>query len=195
MKMSEKPMGNIVNGTRKNIIDVACKLFSEYTYLGVSMSDIAKRLNITKAALYYHFVGKSEIYENVLTEVFNNLKLLLEEASNEETSDKQIHKLVRNYVDFGLKEKNLVIALILKFISVESKIQNYIFQFRKQINELIQPLVKNFLINKKSSKKIDYQLFTSLLISMMDGLILEYSFLNKKIESDKIADQIIGVLF
>jgi hypothetical protein len=30
---------------------------------------------------------------------------------------------------------------------------------------------------------------------MMDGLILEYSFLNKKIESDKIADQIIGVLF
>jgi len=34
--------------------------------LGVSISDIAKKLNITKAALYYHF-GKAEIYEKSLT--------------------------------------------------------------------------------------------------------------------------------
>jgi len=36
---------------------------------------------------------------------------------------------------------------------------------------------------------------TSLLTSMMDGLLLEYSFLNKKINSAKISDQIIAVLF
>ena len=195
MKMLEKPMGNIVNGTRKNIIDVACKLFSEYTYLGVSMSDIAQKLNITKAALYYHFVSKAEIYEKVLDEVFSGQKIALLKAFNENTHDKQLHKLIKNYLEFGVKEKNLIKALILKFFPADSKIQNYVFQFRKQVVETIQPLIKGILINKKFSKQVDYQLLTSLLISMMDGLILEYSFLNKKVESSKVADQIIAVLF
>jgi AcrR family transcriptional regulator len=195
MEISEKPIQNIVHDTKKNIINVASRLFSEYTYLGVSMSDIAKKLNITKAALYYHFVSKAEIYENVLTEVFNNLNSLLSEALSEGTVDIKLHKLIKNYLDFGLKEKNLIRALMLKFFPAESKIQNYIFQFRKQVNEKIQPLVKDFLINKELPKDVDHQLFTSLLLSMMDGLILEYSFLNEKVESDKIADQIIAVLF
>jgi len=34
-----------------------------------------------------------------------------------------------------------------------------------------------------------------LLVGTMNGLILEYSFLNKKIKSGKIADQIIAALF
>ena len=195
MEISEKQTQNIIQDTKKNIIDVARRLFSEYTYLGVSMNDIAKRLNITKAALYYHFVGKEEIYENVLAEVFNNLKSLLAEALGEETVDKQLHKLIKNYLDFGLKEKNLIRALMVKFFPSESKIQKYIFQFRKQVDDIIQPLIKNVFTNKKLPKDVDYQLFTSLLLSMMDGLILEYSFLNKKVESDKIADQIIAVLF
>ncbi|MDD5622297.1 MAG: TetR/AcrR family transcriptional regulator [Actinomycetota bacterium] len=195
MEMSEKPTKNIIQNTKKNIIDVARRLFSEYTYLGVSMSDIAKGLNITKAALYYHFIGKADIYENVLNEVFNNLKSILKEALNEATIDKRLHKLIKSYLDYGLKEKNFVRSFMLKFSPAESRIQNYIFQFRKQVDEIIQPLIKDALISKKLPKQIDYQLFASLLISMMDGLILEYSFLNKKIESDKIADQIIAVLF
>jgi AcrR family transcriptional regulator len=195
MEISEKPIQNIMQDTKKNIIDVARRLFSEYTYLGVSMSDIAKRLNITKAALYYHFVSKEEIYENVLTEAFNNLEVLLAEALSEGTVDKQLRKLIKNYLDFGLKEKNLIRALMLKFFPTESKIQNYIFKFRKQVDEIIQPLIKNVLMNKKLPKAVDYQLLTSLLLSMMDGLILEYPLLNKKVESDKIADQIIAVLF
>lgn len=195
MEISGKPTQNIIQDTKKNIIDVARRLFSEYTYLGVSMSDIAKRLNITKAALYYHFVGKAEIYEKVLSEVFNSLKSLLVEAFNESTVEKKLHKLIKNYLDFGLKEKNLIRALMLKFLPAESKIQNYIFQFRNKINYMIQPLIKDVLVSKKLPKKLDYKLFTTLLISMMDGLILEYSFLNKEFKSDKIANQVIAVLF
>jgi len=196
MEIAEKPTQNIIQNTKKNIIDVARRLFSEYAYLGVSMSDIAKRLNITKAALYYHFASKVEIYENVLAEVFSNLKsLLIGALSNEKTNDKKIHKLIKNYIDFGLKEKNLIRALMLKSFPRESKIQNYISQFREQIGEIIQPLVKDIFVNKNLRKNVDYQLFTTLLISMMDGLILEYSFLDKKVKPDKIADEIIAVFF
>ncbi|MFZ2975824.1 MAG: TetR/AcrR family transcriptional regulator [Candidatus Moraniibacteriota bacterium] len=74
MRTIAKQPEDVIQDTKKYIIDTARQFFSEYGYLGVSMNDIAKKLNITKAALYYHFTGKAEIYEKVLNEVFNPLK-------------------------------------------------------------------------------------------------------------------------
>ncbi len=191
----EKQQENIIQDTKKDIIEVARRLFSEYSYIGASMSDIAKKLNITKAALYYHFTGKAEIYKKVLDKVFNNLNLSLAEAFNEKTTNKKLHKLIKNYLDFGFKEKNLVKALMLRLSPNDTQIKIYIIQLREQIAELTQPLIEEVLKNKKLIKKVDSRLITSLLIGMMDGLLLEYSFLNKKVDSKKIANQIVTVLF
>ncbi len=119
-----KQQEDIIQGTKKHIIEAARGLFSEYSYLGVSMSDIAKKLNITKAALYYHFTGKTEIYKNVLDEVFSNLSLTVGIAFNEKTVDEKLRKLIKNYLDFGLKEKNLIKALLLKLSPADSQIKN-----------------------------------------------------------------------
>ena len=59
----------------------------------------------------------------------------------------------------------------------------------------IQPLVASVIENKKMSCKIDSYLATSMLTGMMDGLILEYSFLNKRINTEKMSNQIIMMLF
>ena len=99
---------DIIQDTKEYIIDTARQLFSKFSYLGVSMNDIAKRVNITKAALYYHFTGKKEIYEKVLDNVFNELSLSINQALKEKTIDKKLHKLVRNYINFGLKKKILL---------------------------------------------------------------------------------------
>jgi len=195
MKKIAKQPKNVIQETKKYIIDTARRLFSEFSYLGVSMNDIAKKLNITKAALYYHFTGKAEIYRKVLDDVFDDLKLSIAQASNETTVDKKLHKLIKNYLDFGFKEKNLIKALMLKLSPANDSITKRIAQLREQIVSLIQPVIEEVLANKKLTKKVDVRLLTSLLISMMDGLLLEYSFLNKKINSAKISDQIIAVLF
>ena len=52
--------------TKKRIIEEALRLFSEKGYAGTSMSDIAERLKITKAALYKHYSGKREIFQKIL---------------------------------------------------------------------------------------------------------------------------------
>jgi len=195
MKTITKQSENITRDSKKYIIDTARHFFSEYSYLGVSMSDIAKKLNITKAALYYHFTGKAEIYEKVLNNVFDDLSLTIIEALNETTIDKKLHKLINNYLNFGLKEKNLIKALMLRLSPEDDQITKRITKLREQIADLIQPLIKEVFVSKKITEKVDSQLLTSMLTSMMDGLLLEYSFLNKKINSAKISDQIIAVLF
>ena len=186
---------DIIQGTKKHIIKTARKLFSEYSYLGVSMSDIAEKLDITKAALYYHFTGKAEIYTKVLDEVFDNLTLSITEALDEKTTDKKLRKLIKNYLDFGFKEKNLIKALMFKLSPGDSQIKKYIIQLREQTADLIQPLIKEMIASKKLTHKVDSKLATSLLTGMMDGLLLEYSFLNKKVDSEKVSDQIIAMLF
>ena len=190
-----KQSGDIVQDTKKYITDTARRLFSEFSYLGVSMNDIAKKLNITKAALYYHFTGKAEIYEKVLDNVFNDLSLSIAQAPNEAMIDKKLHKLIKNYLDFGSKEKNLIKALMLKLSPADDQITKRITQLRERVVNLIQPVIEEVFASKKLTKKVDVGLLTSLLTSMMDGLLLEYSFLNKKINSAKISDQIIAVLF
>jgi len=185
----------ITNRTKEHIIDIAGRLFSEYTYLGVSMSDIAKKLNITKAALYYHFRSKAEIYKRVLDKIFYELKLFITEAFGERTIDRKLYKLIKNYLDFGFKEKNLIRALMLKLSPSSSEINKHVVQLREQMVNLIQPLIKEVLLNKKITQKVDSRLVTSLLTGMMDSLLLEYSFLNKKIDSERISSQIIAVLF
>jgi len=195
MKTIAKQSEDVIQDTKKYITDTARRLFSEFSYLGVSMNDIAKKLNITKAALYYHFTGKAEIYGKVLDNVFNDLSLSIAQASNEATIDKKLHKLIKNYLDFGFKEKNLIKALILKLSPANDPMTKHIVQLREGVAHLIQPVIEEVFASKKLTKKVDVGLLTFLLTSMMDGLLLEYSFLNKKINSAKISDQIIAVLF
>lgn len=195
MSTIAKQSDDIILDTKKYIIDTARHLFSEYSYLGVSMNDIAKKLNVTKAALYYHFAGKTEIYEKVIDGVSNDLSLTITEALNEVTIDKKLHKLIKNYLDFGFKENNLIKALMLKLSPADSEITKHIIQLRERIASLIQPVIEEMSANKKLTGKVDSRLLTSMLTGMMDGLLLEHSFLNKKINSAKISDQIIVVLF
>ena len=195
MRTLENQEENIIQGTKRDIIEIARQLFSEYSYLGVSMQDIANKLHTTKAALYYHFTGKADIYKKVLDGVFNDLSLCITEAFNEKTTDKKLHKLIKNYLDFGLREKNLIKALMSKLELSNPQIRKYVIKLREQTTNLIQPLIKEMIVSKKIAQKVDSYLVTSLLTGMMDGLLLEYSFLNKKIDSEKVSNQIIAILF
>lgn len=194
-KSTVKKPEDIIQDTKKYIIETARQLFSEFSYLGVSMNSIAQKLNITKAALYYHFTGKKEIYEKVLDNVFNDLSLSIHQALKEDTIDKKLRKLIKNYLNFGLKEKNFVRALMLKLPPTDNQIIKHITQLREQVINLIQPVVKEAVAKKKLTKKVDIRLLTSLFVGMMDGLLLEYSFLNKNIDSEKVSNQIIAILF
>jgi AcrR family transcriptional regulator len=47
--------------TRERILNVALELFTEKGYDGASLREVAERLGVTKAAIYYHFASKDDI--------------------------------------------------------------------------------------------------------------------------------------
>ena len=64
---------------KEEILKIASQAFAKYGYEGVSMDFIAKKAGITKAAIYYHFKSKHELFETILTkritELGENLKI------------------------------------------------------------------------------------------------------------------------
>ena len=180
---------------KKNIIQVAREFFSEYGYLGTSMSDLATRLNMTKAALYYHFAGKAEIFKTVLDEAFAELSQGLTEAKNAKTAEQKLENVIKSYLQFGDREKNLTKALVLKLAPHDTKIMDHIAELRRQILDLIQPVIEEVLTSKKINKPVDSYTYTLLLTGMMDGLLLEYSIFKQKVEPDEIFRTVVAAMF
>jgi len=51
---------------KEEILEVATRLFAERGYEGTSMNDVAERVGMRKASLFYHFATKDSLYEAVL---------------------------------------------------------------------------------------------------------------------------------
>jgi AcrR family transcriptional regulator len=52
--------------TREQIRAIALEMFAERGYAGTSLREIAERLGVTKAAVYYHFSTKEDILASLL---------------------------------------------------------------------------------------------------------------------------------
>ena len=111
MEVAGRQQRDTLEGTKRQIVDVARRLFSDRSYLGVSMSDIAARIGITKATLYHHFTGKEDIYRTVLDDVLADLDKMRTERIIEMLKGK--HQIfiatpnITNYSSFGLPEIDL----------------------------------------------------------------------------------------
>jgi len=73
--------------TRQRILDVSTELFREHGYSGTSIRDIALRLGMTKAALYYHFNCKDDVLDALVTPTITAIEAFIEEAEQSPGAD------------------------------------------------------------------------------------------------------------
>lgn len=66
--------------TRDRIIEQATRLFVSRGYHAMSMREIAEAVGVTKAALYYHFSDKEELFMAVLTASLDRLAGIVQAA-------------------------------------------------------------------------------------------------------------------
>ena len=177
--------------TEKDILKKAKNLFGDYGYFGVSMSDIAKKIKITKAALYYYFKSKREIYENVIKDVFKNLANEISKAFNEKSSTKRVEKMIKNYVLFGIREKNYLKTLVFKI--KDKKIEKIIQKANEELKEKMEIVLKEFLEKSKIETE-NLEETISFLKEIINGKILEYHFSKKKLNVEDITKEIMDYL-
>ncbi|MEU4169045.1 helix-turn-helix domain-containing protein [Streptomyces sp. NPDC026665] len=83
--------------TRQRIQDVALELFSEHGYEKTSLREIAEHLDVTKAALYYHFKTKEEILISIFQDLTRPLDELIEWGRRQPHSLETKQEVLRRY--------------------------------------------------------------------------------------------------
>lgn len=71
--------------TRRTIIEVASMLFAKYGFRKTSMDEIAKVARKAKGSLYYHFESKEALFTEVVSTVFEELKVELTKIMEDDT--------------------------------------------------------------------------------------------------------------
>jgi AcrR family transcriptional regulator len=94
--------------TRDRILDIALDLFTEQGYDGTSLREIADKLGVTKAALYYHFSSKEEILLALHMRLHEfGREALLKMAEQEPVTLEQWGELLDEIVDAMLTQRKL----------------------------------------------------------------------------------------
>ncbi|MDI1456533.1 MULTISPECIES: TetR/AcrR family transcriptional regulator [unclassified Streptomyces] len=83
--------------TRQRIQDVALELFAEQGYEKTSLREIAERLGVTKAALYYHFKTKEEIIVSLFEDLTQPIEDLIEWGRSQPHTLETKQEIVRRY--------------------------------------------------------------------------------------------------
>ncbi|MCM0676010.1 TetR/AcrR family transcriptional regulator [Micromonospora phytophila] len=92
-------MRESTGGTRERIKAVALELFSEQGYEKTSLREIAERLNVTKAALYYHFKSKDEIVTSFVEDRLERMDELIAWAESQPATAATRRAVIGRYAD------------------------------------------------------------------------------------------------
>ncbi|MFJ9807827.1 TetR/AcrR family transcriptional regulator [Streptomyces sp. NPDC101158] len=90
-------MAQARGNTRQRIQDVALELFAEQGYETTSLREIAERLDVTKAALYYHFKTKEDILVSIFEDLTRPMDELIEWAGEQPATLETRQEILRRY--------------------------------------------------------------------------------------------------
>jgi AcrR family transcriptional regulator len=92
--------------TRTRIQRIALELFTEHGYEATSLREIAERLGVTKAALYYHFKTKDEIIDSLVNDRAARIQELVAWAQTQPRTLPSRCEILRRYSDLLYEQEH-----------------------------------------------------------------------------------------
>jgi AcrR family transcriptional regulator len=93
--------------SREVIIEAARSLFVQHGYQHTSMRQIAKQLNYSHGAIYYHFKNKAELFYAMVDQDFLLLNEVLDSVLKKEMHpEEKIRKILLRFIEFGVTHSN-----------------------------------------------------------------------------------------
>ena len=86
-------------GTRERIQEIALELFAEQGYEKTSLREIAERLGVTKAALYYHFRSKEDIVRSFIEDYRAELEKVIAWGASQPRTPGTRAEILARYAD------------------------------------------------------------------------------------------------
>lgn len=188
-----------MSDTKEYIIDKSYELFLTHSYEAVSISDISKAIDMTKGALYHHFLNKEELFKAVVDKhfIFPITILDVEKTTLKEMLDKSIESM-RKTIDSCLSySANFSPINYISFLVDASRhYKGFLERTDNQVKEeenktvvVLKNAIKRGEIRDDINVEISAYIFTSLYMGLAGNLVTSSMDVDKSFQMLK--DQII----
>ena len=93
--------------TRRRLLESAMKLIGQYSFAGTSLQMIADDLDLTKAAIYYHFRTREQLLIALMDPILTEIGALVENAERQRSARARAEVMVAGYADIVSRNRTL----------------------------------------------------------------------------------------
>jgi AcrR family transcriptional regulator len=178
---------------KESLLRVAVRVFNERGYDGTSMDDLAKRLGISKSAIYHHVAGKDELLQLAVDRALDGIFAAADEAATVEgRAIDRLEHLVRASVAVLVAEQPFV-TLLLR-VRGNTAVEKRALARRREFDHRVSGLVAEAEADGDIRPDVDPAIAARLLFGLVNSLI-EWYRPRGGASSGEIADALCKVAF
>jgi TetR/AcrR family transcriptional regulator, cholesterol catabolism regulator len=131
---------------RKNeIIEGSLKLFAQYGYHSTSLNDVASKIGVTKATLYYYFRSKDEIMKAILERSMARMDKVLDLDKSDLSSQDKLRQFIQYHIIFGSDGAELAKITFDQLSAFPKRMRTTLKTREKKVDAVLQRIIEQGL--------------------------------------------------
>lgn len=161
--------------SKEKILNIAAEEFAKYGYEGLSMNNLAKKLELNKATIYYHFEDKFSLYNEVLKSIISEKQDELHQLAYTNKPAKTRLQEYIHFLTYQVVEDSKIISIFFReMANFGNNVDNTILEFFKKDIKALENIFKDLEI-KQNYTDVDIHSFKFLIV----GTIMSYYSIHK----------------
>ena len=150
---------------RDVILHESGRLFVDRGYHGLSMREVVEAVGVSKAALYYHYRDKEDLFMAVLVSNLDRIELVINEARQPLTTRQRIEQMVQSIFQHA-PEQRAIIRLARRWINSATRRAEFSRLYHKKFIGQVEAIISEGIANGEL-RPMTPSLATWLLLGMM----------------------------
>lgn len=164
--MSEK------TGDRKHqILQTLAQMLEDPAGEKATTAALAKRLDVSEAALYRHFRGKAEMFEGLIEFIEQTLFALINKITGEEKSGlRQLEAIIGVMLAFAQKNRGMTRVLVGDaLVNEDERLQTRINQLHDRLEAAVKQALRFGISQRELAQEVDITAQANLIMSFVTG--------------------------
>ena len=186
--MTKKKMRMTGEERKKQIIEVAMKIFSEKGFQGTKTKDIAKAAGISEAMIFKHFKNKDDIYNSIIRAINSNMKEHSKEMSHIQSQVSNfptvLKELILHAIDHNEKDPTLIRLMLYSSLEEHKLVLNFVKNHLFGVMEILTKTIEKG-IKMGEYREVNPKLAIEIFQHLIGGYCVSQFVLGKNKPSNK----------
>ncbi|MEZ5653270.1 MAG: nucleoid occlusion factor SlmA [Burkholderiaceae bacterium] len=162
---------------RVQILQTLAAMLQEPDSDRVTTAALARRLNVSEAALYRHFASKAQMFEGLIDFIERTLFSLINQISAQEADAlRQLRTIIGMLLAFAEKNPGMTRVLVGEaLVNEDGRLQNRINEITDRLETAIKQVVRNAVTAGRLPQQIDAGARANLILAFVLGRWLRFA--------------------